>query len=150
MKTMEVEMKVNVPIESVESVLISALEGGSNYWYFMDEQEKSSEWLEQQIKQGKLKRNEEIHYKWLDGLFQGSPHPIKIYDVEEVYEYEQALEQCEPIGTLTMDKIREGIKKAQTEYPNFYNMHFPEYSNGDSISSDLIFQLMVLGDVVYG
>jgi len=150
MKTLQVEMKVNLPIESVEEVLITAMEGGSNYWYYMDEQKKSSDWLEEQIKVGNLKRNESLHFKWLDGLIQGSPYPIKIYDIEEVYENEEDLEQCEPIGTLTMDKIKEGLKLAQTEYPKFYNQHFPEYNNGDTTSADVIFQLIALGEIVYG
>jgi len=150
MKTLEVKMKVNLPIESVEEVLITAIEGGSNYWYFMDGEEKSSEWLEEQIKEGKLERNESIHYKWMDGLFQGSPHPINIYDIEEVYEYEGEIAECEPIGTLTMDKIKEGLKLAQTQYPKFYAQHFPEYNDGDTISADVLFQLITLGSVVYG
>tara|TARA_B100001059_G_scaffold214495_1_gene231271 strand:+ start:166 stop:618 length:453 start_codon:yes stop_codon:yes gene_type:complete len=150
MKTLEVEMKVNLPMESVEEVLITAIEGGSNYWYFMEGEDKSTKWFEEQMKEGKLERNESIHYMWMDALFQGSPHPINIYDIEEVYEYNQELDQCEPIGTLTMDKIKEGLKLAQTEYPKFYAQHFPEYNDGDATSSDVIFQLITLGEVVYG
>jgi len=150
MKTLQVEMKVNLPIESVEEVLITALEGGSNYWYHMGGEDKSTKWLEGQIEKGKLKRNESIHYMWMDALFQGSPHPINIYDIEEVYEYEQALEECEPIGKLTLANIKKGLKLAQTEYPKFYAQHFPKYNNGDATSSDVIFQLITLGEIVYG
>ena len=149
MKTLQVEMKVNLPMESVEEVLITALEGGSNYWYHMGGEDKSTEWLEGQIEKGKLERNESIHYMWMDALFQGSPHPINIYDIEEVYEYE-SIDECEPIGKLTMANIKKGLKLAQTEYPKFYNQHFPEYNNGDVTSADVIFQLITLGEVVYG
>ena len=108
MKELKIEM--NIPIESIEEILITAMEGGSNYWYIMDgEQEQHCiSWLSEEIKAGRLERNDKIHYKWMDAMFQGCPHKISIYDVEEANE------------------------------------------DGDGDSADVLFQLMVMGEVAYG
>jgi len=79
----------------------------------------------------------------MDAMFKGCPHKIAVYDVEED-------EKEEPLGYLSMDNIGKGLQLAMRDYPKVYAQHFPEYNDGDVISADVLFQLMVMGDVVYG
>ena len=150
MKELKIEM--NIPIESIEEILITAMEGGSNYWYIMDgEQEQHCRsWLSEEIKAGRLERNDKIHYKWMDAMFQGCPHKISIYDVEEANEEGEELSELEPLGYLTMDSIAEGLELAQQDYSEEFSQHIPSYNDGDGDSADVLFQLMVMGEVAYG
>jgi hypothetical protein len=49
-----------------------------------------------------------------------------------------------------MENIKKGLEKASVEYSKQFNEFFPEYSNGDADDADVLFQLICLGDVVYG
>jgi|TARA_R100000479_G_C6336842_1_gene183718 hypothetical protein len=144
---MEMTIKINIPTESLEEMLVTALEGGINYWGCLDGEDISvfQKWFDEKIEAGELKRDESIHYKWMDAMFQGCPHKIAVYDVEEYDEVE-----LEPLGYLSMEKISEGLQLAMRDYPKVYAQHFPEYESGDVISADVLFQLIVMGDVVYG
>ena len=148
MKDLKIEM--NITIESIEEILITAMEGGSNYWYIMDGEQHCLSWLNEEIKDGRLERNNKIHYKWMDAMFQGCPHKISIYDVEEANEEGEELSDLEPLGYLTMDTIAKGLELAQQDYSEEFSQHIPNYNNGDGDSADVLFQLMVMGDVAYG
>ena len=148
MKNLNFKIELSIPKESIEEVLVTALEGGINYWGFISGEEKLEQWLDRKIKSGELKRDESIHYKWMDAMFQGCPYKISVYDVEE--EDIDVWEDEEPLGYLSMENIGKGLQLAIRDYQSIYAQHFPEYDNGDVISADVLFQLMVLEDVVYG
>ena len=157
METMEkmiIETKVAITHEEIESMLITALEGGSNYWYEFNAQDLADarNWLLKEIEEGRLKRNEYINYTWMDAMFQGYPKAIPVYDSEEAYEVgsNEDYEELEPIGYLSMETIKKGLEKASVEYPRQFNQYFPEYVNGDAEDADVLFQLICLNDVVYG
>lgn len=147
MKNVNFKMEVSVPLEAVEEVLVTALEGGINYWGYLGSEDINvfKKWIDEKIDKGELKRDDSIHYKWMDAMFQGCPHKIAVWDVEEEEDEEE-----EPLGYLSMDTIGKGMQLAMRDYPKLYAQHFPEYDNGDVISADVLFQLMIMGDVVYG
>jgi len=149
-----ITIPIEISIDALDEVITTALEGGSNYWYWInnDDLTKMSNWLEDQIKKGYLTRNNQIHYKWLDALFQGWFGKLAIYDKEEYYNLEipDDFSKLEPIGYLSMENIIKNLPKVQKEYPRFYSQHFPEYNNGDSTSADTIFQMLTLNEIVYG
>ena len=70
---------------------------------------------------------------------------VAVYDLEEMDE-----EDIEPLGYLSMETIGKGVQLAMRDYPRQWAQHFPEYNDGDGDSADVLFQLMVMGDVVYG
>ena len=143
----DLKIEISIPKEAIEEVLITAMEGGSNYWYALNgDESRCSTWLDSQIAKGNLERDKSVHYKWMDAIFQGCPHEISVYDVEELYEDDDA--EC--IGKLSMKSIAKGIALANKDYPKHFSNHFPEYDNGDGHSADVIFQLIVLGEVEYG
>jgi len=154
METMTIETKINITINEIESMLVTALEGGSNYWFcfYPKDLKDARTWLKTEIEKGNLKRNESINYWWMDAIFQGYPNPIRVYDVEESYEAEteEDMEDIEPIGYLSMENIKKGLEKASVEYPRQFQNFFPQYVNGDADDADVLFQLICLNDVVYG
>jgi hypothetical protein len=154
METMTIETKITITNDAIESMLVTAIEGGIDYWgTFHDKELKDAKvWLQKQIEKGLLTRNASVHYMWMDAMFQGYPNPISIYDVEEVYSIEEDEEwdDLEAIGYLSMENIKKGLEKASIEYPNRFRQFFPEYENGDVVDADVLFQMITLDDIVYG
>jgi len=154
METMTIETKIEITKDAIESTLVTAIEGGIDYWCYISLQDKkqASLWLEKEIQEKRLTRDKSVHYGWMDAMFQGYPNPIRIFDVEEAFEAEtyEDFDNMEPIGYLSMENIKKGLQKASKEYPNQFNQFFPEYVNGDACDADVIFQLICLDDVVYG
>jgi len=154
METMTIETKITITIDAIESMLVTAIEGGIDYWCYISitDKKKAWTWLKKEIEEKRLTRDESIHYMWMDAMFQGYPHAIRIYDVEEAFETEtyEDFEDIEPIGELSMTNIKKGLEKASKEYPNQFSQYFPEYSNGDAEDADVLFQLICLDEVVYG
>ena len=149
---MTIETKITITNDAIESMLVTAIEGGIDYWGTFDDKElkDAKVWLKKQIEKGLLTRNESVHYMWMDAMFQGYPNPISVYDVEEVYGEEDDIDDIEPIGYLSMENIKKGLEKASIEYPNRFRQFFPEYENGDAEDADVLFQMVCLGDIVYG
>jgi len=152
METMTIETKITITNDAIESMLVTAIEGGIDYWGTFDDKElkDAKVWLKKQIEKGVLTRNESVHYMWMDAMFQGYPNPISVYDVEEVYVEEGDIDDIEPIGYLSMENIKKGLEKASIEYPNRFRQFFPEYENGDVVDADVLFQMITLDDIVYG
>ena len=152
METMTIETKITITNDAIESMLVTAIEGGIDYWGTFDDKElkDAKVWLKNQIEKGLLTRNESVHYMWMDAMFQGYPHPISVYDVEEVYGEEDDVADIEPIGYLSMENIKKGLEKASIEYPNRFRQFFPEYESGDVVDADVLFQMITLDDIVYG
>jgi hypothetical protein len=154
METMIIEKNIEITQDAIESTLVTAIEGGIDYWCYISLQDKrkASLWLEKEIEGKRLTRDKFVHYGWMDAMFQGYPNSIRIFDVEEAYEAEtyEDFDDLEPIGYLSMENIKKGLQKASVEYPNQFNQFFPEYVNGDACDADIIFQLICLDDVVYG
>ena len=64
---MEMTIKINIPTESLEEMLVTALEGGINYWGCLDGEDISvfQKWFEEKIEAGELKRDDSVHYGWM-------------------------------------------------------------------------------------
>jgi len=154
METITIETKIEITKGEIESMLITAYEGGIDYWCYVSitDKKKAWLWLDNEIKEKRLTRDESIHYAWMDAVFQGYPNAIRIYDVEEAYvaETQEELDNIEPIGELSMENIKKGLQKASVEYPYQFQQFFPIYVNGDATDADVLFQLITLDDVVYG
>jgi hypothetical protein len=154
METMTIETKMTITTDAIESMLVTAIEGGIDYWCYISitDKKKAWTWFKKEIEEKRLTRDESIHYMWMDAMFQGYPHAIRIYYVEEAFETEtyEDFEDIEPIGELSIVNIKKGLEKASKEYPNQFLQYFPEYSNGDSEDADVLFQLICLGEIVYG
>jgi hypothetical protein len=154
METMTIETKIQISQDAIESMLVTAYEGGIDYWCYisLEDKRKASLWLDKEIEEKRLTRDKSVHYGWMDAIFQGYPNALRIFDVEEAFEAEtyEDFNDMEPIGFLSLENIKKGLEKASKEYQNVFNQYFPIYSNGDACDADLLFQLITLDDVVYG
>jgi|TARA_R110000824_G_C15229678_1_gene678395 hypothetical protein len=123
---------------NVEEVIITAIEGGSNYWCLLDKDDialSKKNLFEFGV------RHKEIHYDFIDALFQQPDLYIRVYDSEF---------PDEEIGQLSQLNIFYGIGLAIYEYPEQFAQHFTLDYSGDCLSADTLFQLFTLGAVNFG
>lgn len=152
-KRINPQITIEITKEDVVDILSSALNGGINYWG----EEKPNDKIYEEARDW-LRKNAELDYE--DGeicyeeilaqmLFDG--HSIPIIDNED---------EDKEIW-LSLSNLAIGIQRAFREgYYNSYNWLVPdgdgfgewhlETSQIDSEVSDVIIQLAVLGEVVYG
>lgn len=123
---------------NVEEVIITAMEGGSNYWCLLDEDDMA---LSKRFLKEVGVRHEEVFYPFIDALFQQPDLYIRVYDSEF---------PDEEIGRLSQDNIFYGIGLAIHEHPEEFSQHFTLDYSGDALSADTLFQLFTLGNVNYG
>jgi hypothetical protein len=142
--------------EDITDILVTALEGGSNYWYLID--------LPENIKSYGQSTSEAVGEYILRG---GS---IDFYDKEEYYDVRRALKDGDynigdsddmvdeksykedientKLGHIDMNRILEAITKIKSEYPEVWKNILLE--NADAGDADVFLQLCVMGEVVYG
>ena len=144
----------NLTKDDIIDLFVTALEGGSNYWYYLD--------LPKDIKSYGQSISEAVGNYILQG------GEIKVYDVEEYREIKRNLADGEytiqgdvidekslnedlesaKLGVISMDKILEAITLIKKDYPEVWENILLE--NDDAGDADVFLQLCVMGDVVYG
>jgi hypothetical protein len=144
----------NLTKEDIINLFVTALEGGSNYWYYMDlpDNIKSygqsiSEAVGEYILQGgkvyfydNELRSEIIRdYNRGEYTIEGDIIDQKRFneDIDETY-----------LGFVTMDRILDSITIIKKEYPHVWeNILLEQEDAGDA---DVFLQLCVMGEVVFG
>jgi hypothetical protein len=131
---MEIKIETIVPREVLENVCITSLEGGSNYWYYLSSNaikiirnavpKSVDSYLSTAILKAVLDHNVEV--------------PINDVEDEE-----------EILGYLSAKTLQERIQ-ALANSDDSWALHNELKEEGDASSSDIVFQYMVLGEVVYG
>ena len=139
---------------NIIDLFVTSLEGGSNYWYYMD--------LPDNIKTYGQSTSEAVG----EYILQGGE--IYFYDVEE-YEnvvrnkkkgeyniqgdlidqkaYKEDLDDTY-VGYVDMDKVLESIPIIKKDYPEIWERILLEQA--DAGDADVFLQLCVMGEVVYG
>jgi len=92
---------ISIPItrDQVETIVIGALEGGSNYWY----------WLEE-IPANTPSPREPLSLRIVEGLLSVPGYTLPVED----------LETREVVGSLTIDSLQKAIAKTAKERPNIF------------------------------
>lgn len=143
MEKITIEREINLQL--LNDAIITAVEGGSNYWYLFKEPACDI------IEKYKGKYIPEIHGEngalvWcfsesiLPAIMAGETIPI--HDIEE--------EEGGPVGHLSLAKLKYGIAKMATDNRSELNCLFDENQIADANDADVIFQYICLGEIVYG
>jgi len=115
------QLKRNLDKQDIIDLFVTALEGGSNYWYFIPT-----------LPNG-VNSSEKIGNHILEGGY------IVFYDVED---------HSEILGTVDMNSILEAISLIKSQYPDVWENIILE--NADANDADVFLQLCVMGEVVFG
>jgi len=118
---------VQITREAIIDILVTALEGGSNDWYFIKD-----------LPSG-VRSTDELGLSEAIGDYILKGGEITIYDLED---------EDEELGELNMDKLLEAITIMKRDYPDIYqNLVNEEYDANDA---DIFFQIAVMGEVTFG
>lgn len=127
MKTLNINLKQSITYDHVEEIILTALEGGSNYWYYLKDipegkpsGEPLSSWIAQQL--------------FNDPIFK-----LDVYDIEN---------EDDLLGTVTQKSLLEALEICHRDYNHIYNDLIE--GTGDAETADIIFQLATMKEVVFG
>jgi hypothetical protein len=117
----------------VERVIVGAIEGGSNYWYFL-----SQEAVDTIKSTTKEMHSEPLAMRLVESVKRGYKIPINDYEnVDEV------------LGHISLKTMGKRTEKLIKDGHGLYLEHFSN-ENDDATSADVVFQYWVMGELVFG
>lgn len=131
---MEITLKVKIGKEILEDVFVTALEGGSNYWYYLSDKAVAD--IRNVV--GKA----EDPYLATAMLKAITEHDVKvpIHDVEN---------EDEIVGMITKGTMQ-GRLQLLLDSDNAWALESHLRGEGDADSADIVFQYLAMGEVIYG
>jgi hypothetical protein len=133
-------MKFNIQREVsrdvLENIFVTALEGGSNYWYYINNENG------RKVREA-VSRDEEPSFSMAFAkAILDKRMSIEVHDIED-------MENNDPVGVINEQTIMEGLQK-MVDAGDGWALFDEIAEQGDAESSDVCFQYMVLGEVIYG
>ena len=125
------KVEIEVSHDRVLDMLTGALEGGSNYWYFIG---PSSE--KRICEATKDMEGEPFVDRFWKAIQLGVR--INIFDIET----------RDKLGSITLESIAKGLQIMQSKHAEHFGNLISE--NDDAETADVFFQLAVMGELVYG
>ena len=129
---MEITIKKQISRETLENIFVTAIEGGSNYWYYIPNSEID-----------KVLESTDVRSSLSERLFEA------VYDKGVDIDFYDAEEPDEKLGTLSKSTIQERLQR-MLDVGNGWALDNEIEENGDAESSDVVFQYLVMGDIVFG
>lgn len=131
---MEIKIIQGVKREVLEDIFVTALEGGSNYWYFLSDHAIAK------IRRAVPKEEDEfISTAILKAILD---HDVKV-------EINDADNEDEIVGVITRGTMQARLQLlADSELKWALEAHIKE--QGDADSADIVFQYLAMGEVIYG
>jgi len=128
-----ITIKREMDYDSFENLIVTALEGGSNYWYMLD-LDTSTGFIKKYADDPRPKS-----IRIADALYNNEESSVTILDAED---------EEETLGTLTYQSVRKTLEN----FPKDHQWALDNVLNGDydANDADVVFQVLVMGDVVYG
>ena len=131
---MEIKIIQGVKREVLEDVFVTAIEGGSNYWYFLSDHAIAK------IRRAVPKEEDEcISTAILKAILD---HDVKV-------EINDADNEDEVIGVITRGTMQARLQLL-AESPNKWALDAHIKEEGDADSADIVFQYLTMGEVIYG
>jgi hypothetical protein len=131
---MEITIKQTISREVLEDVFVTALEGGSNYWYYLPEESIKAI-------RGAVPKSEDPYLSTaiLKAILD---HDVKVL----VNDAEQEDELVGIVSKSTMQARLQLLSDSDSRWA--LESHVRE--EGDASSADVVFQYLAMGEVVYG
>jgi hypothetical protein len=143
-KELAITTKVKINLETISNLLVSAFEGGSNYWYVDMEFTKEPDM--KKVKENIPSLYEKARYSYYP--FGGE---MIVFTDEEL-----DLKNVQPVKKnkgdegyiLNMDRIKRGLELMAEKY----STHFADImnENDDATTGDVFLQLCLFEDVIFG
>lgn len=129
MKEVTLTTKIQITRDDFESIIVTALEGGSNYWYSLGEGIPPKD-----------ENNTPLSVRIANKLFDDPEYKLAVHDIED--------EEGEPLGYISQQSLLDAYGIIAQKWPHhFSDMTSDDY---DAITADVFFQVAVMGDIVFG
>jgi hypothetical protein len=130
---MTIEVTLKISTEVLEDIFVTALEGGSNYWYFLSEDAVSKI-------RGAVPKSEDPYLSTsiLKAILKGVEVPINDAENEE-----------DVIGEISLKTMLARLQKLADSKNNSALISHID-GNGDADSADIVFQYLAFGEIVFG
>lgn len=130
---MTVEVTLKISTEVLEDIFVTALEGGSNYWYFLSED------AVKKIREAVPKSEDPyLSTSILKAILKGVDVPINDAENED-----------EVIGEISLKTMLARLQKLADSRNNSALINHID-GNGDADTADIILQYLAFGEIVYG
>ena len=128
-------MKINFEIteEQLSDQLCTALEGGSNYWYYLGDIDRTH-----------FIKGETLVDNLTRSFLADKDYKLTVYDIESADEFEE----MDKLGDVTYDSMAKAFSMMAIDYPKQLSNIISGRYDGDD--SDVWFQLSTMGEVVFG
>ena len=134
MNSLKITTTIEIPRQTLEDIFVTAIEGGSNYWYLMSD--KAIEKVRSAVP---VAEEEAFSMALFKAVFDyGVAVPVN--DIEE---------PSEVLGVLSMETIPSRLQK-MVEDGNGDTLQLEIDEEGDGDTSDAIFQYLTMGSIVFG
>jgi len=120
--------------EILENIFVTAIEGGSNYWYFINEENH------EKMRRAVPVEKEKCFSTALFMAVYDEAFDIDVHDIEDTEE---------KIGTLSIRTMFERLDDLLKDESYKWALLSEMEEQGDAISSDVVFQYLTMGEVVY-
>jgi hypothetical protein len=130
----EITIKQTISREVLEDIFVTALEGGSNYWYYLPEESIKA------IRDAVPKS--EDPYLSTAILKAILDHNVKVL-------VNDAEDEDELVGMITRDTMQARLQLL-SDSDNRWALESHVREEGDASSADVVFQYLAMGEVVYG
>ena len=136
---MKLKLELELSYETFENIIVTALEGGSNYWYILGDIKGCPLSFEMTDKAP----SERIAY----GLWHNKDAEVYIHDCEMDI-CSESEDDGELLGILTYDSVRERMQLAtENHLSELESMISGDF---DAWTADTLFQVLVMEEVVFG
>jgi hypothetical protein len=131
---MEIKIIQGVKREVLEDIFVTALEGGSNYWYYLPQES--------------IKAIRKAVPKEVDPYL-STAILTAILDHDVKVAINDADDETEVVGVITRGTMQSRLQLLSESKMNWaLNAHIKE--EGDADSADIVFQYIAMGEVIYG
>lgn len=132
---MEIKITQTISRETLENIFVTALEGGSNYWYFLSDE--ATKLIRDAVPKEK---NPYLSTAMLEAILDHDV-AVPINDAED---------EDEIIGLISKTTLQNRLQLLANSKGYKWALENELNENGDADSSDVVFQYMAMGEAIYG
>jgi hypothetical protein len=128
------KLEIELSREVLEDIFVTAIEGGSNYWYFLSKDA--------------IKRIRQVVPREVDSILSTATFKA-VYDHGVSVPINDVENEEDIVGWISMETMQERLQALLNSGEKWaLEAHMEE--NGDADSADVVFQYLAMGEVVYG
>jgi len=139
-------MNIKVTIEKeigrdiVENIFVTALEGGSNDWYWLTDETVAK------VRKYVSRKDESALSVAIFKAVMDHGVVVQVHDKESVGEDDEVPEL---LGELNMNTVKERLQLLASNKDYSYALDHEINETGDALTSDVVFQFLVMGECIF-